>query len=405
MPTRIRTSPSQQSSVQPPAATYHNGVFSNLFNDFANYPIAPNYRYMRDVVGQQGSDNPVNQIEVDLHINGGYSPIVRTSNGVVYSFTPDKGLWIPSDLDGKPQDVVWWPWLPPISAATLSNWAYEGFNKFSSQVPEEISLANSLYELKDLKAMIPKIERSVTKTAANNFLLFEFGVKPMISDIKAVVGLSEAVDKRIKHLIDVNGRTTQLAMDKFVELTTPFSFFISNNSISSNVLTDYTGRRGQDQGVVFERISGRQSFHLGGRLTQDLEDLRAANAKLKGLVAASGFNRPGRIIWNAIPYSFVVDWFFSVGKLIDTIAVQPFGGKYDVSHVMWSVKSEATYKVYVTWGSAGSFVPNEEFVGTARVKIYERYTGFPASSVFLTDGSLSPEQQVLGLAMLEQKRR
>jgi len=381
-------------------------VYSNDFSNYLCFDLVPRYRYMADTVGQQGQDNPVNQIEVNLFLNTGYDPIVYLPNGVQYSFTPSSGLWVPGTLDNKPQDVVWWPWLPSISAATLSSWAYEGFNKFSAQVPEEISLANSLYELKDLKAMIPKIERSVTKTAANNFLLFEFGVKPMISDIKAVVGLSEAVDKRIQHLIDVNGRTTRLAMEHVVDLTSPFSFFISNDSILGNQITgNYAGKLGQDQGIVFERISGKQTFHLGGRLTQDLEDLKAANAKLKGLVAASGFNRPGRIIWNAIPYSFVVDWFFSVGKLIDTIAVQPFGGKYDVSHVMWSVKSEATYKVYVTWGSASSWSPNVVLVGTCGVKVFERYTGYPASSVFLTDGSLSPEQQVLGLAMLEQKRR
>lgn len=403
---RDRTTSVFNEVISPHPATYDNGNFMWNFNSFVNYHLPPHTSWIRDVGTQPGKNNQVNHVVVDLFVTG-LPPAVVASNGHIRTFTPEGAVFIPS-LFGEPRGIESWPWIPPISAATLSNWSLGALTKFQDQVPAKFSLANSLYELRQIKGLIPTIDKtSLTKTAGNNFLAFEFGALPMISDIKTIISLSDDVDKRIRHLIDVNGKVSDLSFEREEELTTPFSFFISNDSPYSDDLTgNHPVGSVNRQGLVFTRTRCKYSFRIGGKLKQDLQGLTDANAKLKGLIAASGFNRPGRIVWNAIPYSFVVDWFFSLGKLIDTINVQPFGGEYKVFDVMWSLKSEAHYDVWnqFTSGAQGFLNPFTK-LGTARVSIYERYNGFPAYSVLLTDGTLTPMQQVLGLAMLNQKRR
>ena len=360
---------------------------------------------MTDVTGRSGFFNPVDHLSIDsdLHCFPGF-----WRGSTSYWAEPvDHGFLALPWLEGDKDWVSGWAWTPVISDATLSSWAIEAYNKFHDQVPVKVSLANFLYELKDMKGMIPSIDRrGISKTASNNFLAFSFGVKPFVSDIKAIVNLSEDVDKRLKHLIDMQGKESRLSFERDIVHEEPYQFFKSWDNPNNTTYSE-----GHSSGVLFKRISARTHFHVGAGLYQDLTDLKDANAKLKALVAAGGFNHPARVIWNAIPYSFVVDWFFSVGKLLDTLSVQPFGGTYEVGKVGYSVSTEATFQAYARLDEYPGFHLDDAFLkgtallGTISIKRYLRRPGFPAYSLMFSDGMLSTEQQVLALAMLEQKRR
>lgn len=370
-------------------------------------PLYPVYRFpktirsMTDVVGQPGSFNPVDHFQLSSSITGGL-PGWRNALGEVGEAVHGRDVLLLPQRINAFDTVAEWGWLPVLSAKSLSDWSIEAFDKFHAQIPTSVSLANSIYELKDMKGMIPTIDRkSLSKTASNNFLAFEFGVLPFVSDVKAIVAMSDVVDKRIKLLIANNGKTTHLSFDRVVDYNDPYK-------ITRSIANPYDTLFGNDNvedAVRFVRQSAKVSVHIGGHLTQNLRDLSDAMAKMKGLIASGGFNHPARIIWNAIPYSFVVDWFFSIGKLLDSLQVQPFGGEYDVSDVGYSVKSEATYLVKVQYHSGQDTVLGNSLLGTVWVKSFTRKPGFPVFSPFLTDGTLSPTQLVLGLAMLDQKRR
>lgn len=335
-----------------------------------------------------------------------YHSTVRSQTGTVrdYLRTPQNVMAVissPKDLKTLAfpdvptrKSLIELPWTPRLSSAKISDYSIEAFNKFHDQVPTTVSLANFIYELKDMKGMIPSIDKkSLTKTASNNFLAFEFGVLPFISDVKAIVNLSNSVDERIKHLISTQNRTTNLSFNRQTDFNGPDLSFNLGLWYANSLDIAY---------IRFEGISGKVNFHIGGKLVQDLSDLTDAMAKMKGLIASGGFNHPARVIWNAIPYSFVVDWFFHVGKLLDSLTVQPFGGQYDVVDVGWSTKSEASYIVHQV--VTNTDVPVDIIIGTVGANEYSRSLGFPASSLFLTDGILSPTQLVLALSMLEQRR-
>jgi hypothetical protein len=376
-----------------------------------NYPDAPNVlapwqtswwvgklssaSRISDVVGNPTGFNPV--VHTSIKVKVSPNPIYLRDPPSYWGVPQGDGLYFPI-VAGDNYGPIDYPWFPGISAATLSNWSIEAFNKFHDQIPTTISLANSLYELKDIKGLIPTFDRkSLTKTAGNNFLAFEFGVLPMVSDIKAIVNMSEAVDKRIKHLISVNGRSTRLSFSREQVYEEPVTFW---KNFMNPLDTVYSG---DANGVVFSRQSAKVTFKCGGSLFQDLTDLEDSASKLKALVASSGFNKPARVVWNAIPYSFVVDWFFSLGKLLDTLSVQPFGGEYRVDRVGYSTIEESTWIATVKHQSTGTIVGNPT-LGTVHAKRYTRKSGFPAYSLFLTDGLLSPTQLLLGLAMLNQHR-
>jgi len=377
----------------------------NSLSTFSRFP--DEISYMTDVIGNQGKFNPVSHRSLSGHLD----PIKdwteppysdgHWTNWIGFGASRKKmqSFHFPNPYFEfiKTSLIDRYPWFPQISAAMLSDWSIEAFNKFHDQVPTTISLANSLYELKDMKGLIPSVDRlSLSKTVGNNFLAFEFGVLPFVSDIKAILAISDSVDKRIKHLLETQGHSTNLSFERDLPIAEDFFF-----NISFEDPQDFgdSGNR-----YRFKRTGAKAHFHCGGKLFQDLSDLSDSMAKLKGLAASGGFNHPARVIWNAIPYSFVVDWFFHVGKLLDSLTVQPFGGTYEVTDVSYSVKTEAIY--IVTQEMHGTqYVPGDNQVGKVLAKSYERKVGFPASSLFLTDANLSPTQQALALAMLNQRRR
>lgn len=362
--------------------------------------------FITDVYGEKGNYNPCDHMSIDSWISPRAYPSFWRGTSGKYALPVVDGAELAFPLNPLLpfEGVSSWPWISDISAATLSGWSMDAYNAFNSQVPTTVSLPNFLYELKDMKGMIPSINRkSLSKTASNNLLAFEFGVKPFISDIKNIVNMADSVSKRLKHLIAYQRKTSHLTFERDVKSDEDYSFFRNIESIDNHYVA------GNVNGLVFKRISGSTHFQVGASLYQDLQDLEDANSQLKALLATGGFNHPARVVWNAIPYSFVVDWFFSVGKLLDTLSVQPFGGEWSVTNVGYSIKSEASYSVKAVLANYPSHYDDPfragSQIGTVRVKRYIRKRGFPAFSLFLTDGSLSPEQLVLGLAMLEQRRR
>lgn len=399
--TRTRAYP-QKVPFRTDVMDFHDSLSGNIYHMYGpsgvfwNGPVIEfpkEVDLMTDTIGNPTGFNSVEQYT----LRSTMSSLVSWHNSSGGIGTPlFKGLPTPSTANAEERAHSFAMWTPEVSAATLSDWSIEALNSFTDQVPTTVSLPNFLYELKDMKGMIPSIDRrSLSKTASNNFLAFEFGVQPFISDIKAILALSESVQKRIKHLLSVNGKATRLSFNKDVPITEPVTYYVAMAGLGSRDVQT-------DQDLVFRRLSGRVQFHVGAKLFQDLQGLSDSMATLKALSASGGFNSPARAVWNAIPYSFVVDWFFHVGKLLDSLTIQPFGGEYRVSDVGYSLKSEANYYVsQVHERSAAYTYP----LGTVFVKSYIRRPGYPMTSLFLTNGSLTPMQQVLALAMLNQRRR
>lgn len=267
------------------------GLLETVPHDFA---------YMQDVVGNPGGFNPVDHYTFvgnfadpsDYLWNYGW-----TEHEVPFhvAHTPETHSSIPRKLEpGGP------------SAALLSEWSTEAFNKFHDQIPEQIKLANFLYELRDIKGLIPKIvKRSPIKTVSSNFLGLEFGIKPMITDLKAIINLADSVDKRIKYLKSTAGQTVSLSFKRDIPDPGPYLLTWPYNGSNARYF-DY------------KRLSSQGTFQVTGKLRQDLSDLDGLASHLKALAAATGFNNPLAIVWEAIPYSFVVDWLFHLDSIIGT---------------------------------------------------------------------------------------
>lgn len=382
MPSRIRLNSDSRISNSR-SFKYDLGLDHAVFTNVGAYATWPTRSfYMSDFIGNRGGVNPVYQVVLESDVKGLIN--FEHSNGAQISQLENYPLLIDSSLMHT-NGMIQTP-----TAAQFSSWSIDAFNAFHDQVPREFSVGNFLYELRDIKGMIPKIERSISKTASSNFLAFEFGVKPFIGDVQKMLTLMEVVSKRLKHLSDTAGKEVTLSFSRKVEEPT-----------GPSILSIPVPEWGSGANYEFRRVSYSGKFTASSKLIQNLDILSDTNGLLKGYAAALGLNNPIAIVWEAIPYSFVIDWFFKVGKLLDTLSIQPFGGEWSLRNTTSSFKDEYLYIM-----SQDFFPPRnvKTQVGQARIRRYSRSVGLPVSSVFATDLTLTPKQQALSLALLNQLR-
>lgn len=386
-------------TVQPSYRIHPQGTVLN-WTSLACRRFPDQISEISDVVGNPRGNNPVHHWQLDSQTRE-YPKWYHTFDAG-WGEPRDAFLFFPIQAFGLNR-IRNWPWLPDmLHSAVLTGWSLDAFKQFTDQVPVSVSLPNFIYELKDMKGMIPTFDRKhLSKTASNNFLAWEFGVQPFVSDVKAMVNMAATVQKRLQHLRSANNAASRLSFKRELVQEEPLSFFRALASFG-------TSDNGSTDGILFKRQSVRTNVHIGCSLYMALKGLDDALSTMKGLLASGGFNHPARVVWNAIPYSFVVDWFFHVGKLLDTLSVQPFEGEYSLSNVWYSVKNTSTWLALARINDEAHYPFYEgtkPLVGTVHVKSYDRLAGFPVTNVALTDGTLSPMQLALALAMLEQRRR
>jgi hypothetical protein len=281
--------------------------------------------------------------------------------------------------------------MPGLGSGTLSSLADIAFPKLYEQVPTQISIANFAYELKDWKEMIPSFSRNLKESVTGNFLGLEFGWKPFVSDLKKIGGLVENVSKRLQYLRDTYGKRVRVsAFGDTPDLTISADAY-SNADTSPN---------DPHFGVRYHRKDYRGTWRAQGYLTHQLIGLDDDLTQIKAFTAALGLNNPLRVYWNAIPYSFVVDWLVRIGALLDRLSIQPFQGQWIIEDVTFTYEEKCTFWIYQR-----TFYHDEPnlFIGTGTIERYYRQLGLPASTLWLTDAGLDSRQQLLALALIHQR--
>jgi hypothetical protein len=264
------------------------------------------------------------------------------------------------------------------SSVLLADFADEAYEKLYTQVPQEVSIPNFLYELREIGSLLPSLEESMAKTVSSGYLNYSFGWKPLIGDLQKLHGLMETIRKRIAYLKSTYGRETRLSHTK--------TFEVEGLQMWES---------GDDR---YYRDSARGILRAGGYLFHLLNELNGLEGTLRAASAALGLTNPLGVVWEAIPFSFVVDWFGRVQSRINRTGVQPFTGEWSIRRLCWSSDIQGTWHKNLYLGPTSSPQRVDQVRGTWRS--YFRNTGLPVSDSLLSSTALDPRQQLLAAALL-----
>jgi hypothetical protein len=172
-----------------------------------------------------------------------------------------------------------------------------------------ISVPNFLVELDDLKSLfqIWKKNLSIAKNVAGAHLNYKFGWKPTVGDLKdLILGVTELRSK-LKAFEDSIGGTVQ-----------------DRAGVKLNLPTSATGTIIFPSGlhtVSYSATCQRKAVCYVAWQAQPLAVMGSLDKVLRGLLDSLGFELNPRIIWDALPFTFVIDWFFGVGSFLDRFRI------------------------------------------------------------------------------------
>lgn len=178
----------------------------------------------------------------------------------------------------------------------------EGFLRCKPDLTK-LSLPNFLLELTDVRRLFELWRSNITrsKNVAGGYLNYQFGWKPTIGDIQAMI----AALLNLKHKLAL---FKELAGNLIKEETTVLNDNISHGGTvgsGSTTTVDWQARHKR-------RCTAHFVFRVEG--LGPIDDWLSAIAST---LDALGFELNPRLIWEAIPFTFVIDWFFGIGRLLE----------------------------------------------------------------------------------------
>jgi hypothetical protein len=303
---------------------------------------------------------------------------------------------------------------PPDNLSELESMAMK---TMLPTIKAELSLVNSLIELKDFKSLPDTLnlitrlafkgERTLRwffKASSDGYLQTKFNILPLLSDITGIHTALSRIEKRINDLITRSGcvqhRHFAYSWHEFDDVNDELSdayWPVSLSDIQRQFVAYFLHRRVSHDASV---------FHAEIEFNYNFTQYQVEHARLLGLLDAFGVNLNPSIIWNAIPWSFVVDWVIGVGRWLDQFKVLNMEPKINIRRYLWSVKRSRTIFVDRSYASGDSRVPLSGIVpmSATRETAYRRYVTMPSLGSILSSG-LSPTEFSLGAALVIGRRR
>jgi len=301
-----------------------------------------------------------------------------------------------------------------LKTPRFSDLCFEAWTKLKTQVPADISVLNFIYELKDfgpLAKALSKIPASVknsklgqtladplkgkgkgkkaAKAVNNTFLAYNFTWAPFVGDLITLTQLSDSVAKRMDFLRKTRGKEVTIRFQKL-------DCYIDGD-LGVPVLR---GTNSNPWKTTFTRTKYQCDFVVTCKLFQELEGLDDAWADLRATIAALGINNPAKAVWNAIPFSFLVDWVAPFGKWLERAAVQPFYGVWKVYDITTSVRERSEVEVELSSTDQGYIAMADTLITRVSGDNYIRMVGLPQTLGAIDFSQLTSTQQKLFLSLV-----
>lgn len=299
-------------------------------------------------------------------------------------------------------------------------------------IKAELSLLNSIVELKDFKSYrglakhpLLGIQNSgragvlwaklalahpraciseLIRKTAGNFLSWKLAFKPLLSDITAVYTALSRTEGRMNDLVTRAGRVQKR---HFRCIWNEYENSYEKGNNPGNVWWPYaftcTGLYDVDRTVTYSPTS----FHAEIEYCYHFTRYQLEHARVLSLLDAFGVNLNPAVIWNAIPWTFIIDWVIGVNRWLDGMKSPNMEPMINIRRFLWSVKRER--RIIVTKGLTRTYYGLPPYqrntLPVVTETAYRRQVGLPDMNTLFESGISSDEMSVGGALLITRKRR
>jgi hypothetical protein len=209
-----------------------------------------------------------------------------------------------------------------------------------------VDMPNFLLELGQLKSLsswwrgksIGKTIKSrdlkhTAKQLSGGVLQYSFGVVPNIGDISAIISAVKTLKQRLADFRAMAGKTQHRQVVVAKESTSATGTF--NYGGDSHSPCMWNASRSQ-------RVTAHFVF-----TPKNMGFLDTSYEFLLGMLDTLGFELNPRIIWEAVPFSFVIDWFFNVSSFLESLKVDALEFPVELTDSYLQLKEDLSIGSYL----------------------------------------------------------
>lgn len=259
-----------------------------------------------------------------------------------------------------------------------------------------VSIPNFLADIEDLKSLYQlwKKNVSIAKNLAGAHLNYKFGWKPTVGDLSDMIEGVTKLRSKLAAFKSQIGKTIQDSQTCRHSLPT---------SSSGTIVWPSGGHTASYIATCNRKIEAFVAWQ-----PQPLAVMGPMDEVLRGLLDALGFELNPRIIWDALPFTFVIDWFFGVGSWLDRYRVDAL--ELPVALADSFVQYKETLDIEWTWLRAndGTYTTRPKSAGAFyRREFFHRMPVYPDYATLTGLGWRLPtrNQALLGLSLATVLRR
>jgi len=170
----------------------------------------------------------------------------------------------------------------------------------------ELSIPNFLIEIDQIQDLFKLWKKNVSlvKNVAGLHLNYKFGWKPTVGDLGNVVDALTSFRLKLKAFEDSLGTFVQKSKKLVSESSSVTGTVVSGGSTA---YYSATKRRTVEAFITYA--------------PQPLAVMSGSDKVLRAIIDSLGVELNPRIIWDALPFTFVVDWFFGVGSWLSRFKI------------------------------------------------------------------------------------
>jgi len=294
--------------------------------------------------------------------------------------------------------------IPPRS---VTDTAIELVRALLPGIRQEAQVLNDLVDLRSTKSSVVKtldsarrlalavggrsireFLRSLIHYASGAYLQWVFDIRPTAQDVVLIYKRLGDIDQQLAKLnADQRKYLVKHAVRDLPNLYPDGNFHFEGLAIDG---TNYQG-----ESIRREVEHRNVKVHVTIDYAYRLDDIPQSQQRVRALRDALGININPNTIWNAIPWSFVVDWLVKVDKFLSEISGTAIDPKVLIYNCCYSFSCTRTVRGFYHGGKGSPDDNGEQQVAEVETQVYCRTNLNPSSTVLRASG-LSPSEVGIG---------
>jgi len=362
-------------------------------------------------------------------------------NGHYTSYPGMANLWFPASDGFGPLDgpILGLPKLYELQADGVSFIKpADGVNALAANalkamlpgIRPSLSLVNSIIELKDFKSLPRTLLRikSLTKdlltgtykglrtfptlfrerkplrrilgAGSDTYLQAQFNILPLLRDVSGFKQALRTVSDQVDKLVHDEGRRRTRHYSR--DLRAQYKDVDETSSTFTWPIPPPTGYPSQMVGVGRKK---RQVKYTEALFRSQLDysyyfsQYQRENAHILGLLDALGVNLNPAIIWNAIPWTFVIDWVVNISSWLDNFKVGNLDPVTLIHDWSWSTTVDRTTTTFQRLHEGTNDQTPFRLTSSCHEVAYKRSTKYLDIGSALSTSGISPKEFMLASAL------